>query len=490
MNAAISANIPTAAVPKKVFATTSTKKPAAADNKKSESDAHHQAMPTVALHKAERQEGKQQHQLQTDAPRKPPTAAELAHRKRIEELDAAIDGVRKQIDTLRGDFSQGTARPGASKQEQSERALLVEQLRTLRTQQKQTIDQKRSLIDQSQATRDAIKERSAKAAQQREKLAFRSPDEIDRKVAELEKMLEGGGLKLVQEKSTATEISRLRKVRRELVALSEAPLHEMAASRAKLDLLQAQITAANAKLDTLRSEMETLNARLAVIDGQQRDSVLKESEKRTKIDSLRKDIEALFEKRRRAIDERNVERDAQRAVFMRNQAARAEQQRRFAIEEEIDGLEKQLSRLLSGRSSDSSADRLYSECENLLAFYGQKTGTSADFKKIPMPILAALADLGFVPPKDSASNESLLQSLRSRQASLQVGRDASRSKQQERAADLERKIAELEKSLEDPNARVTAAALRREEKQQAKQQEKEGEKVPEEDEKTKQEDDA
>jgi uncharacterized coiled-coil DUF342 family protein len=127
------------------------------------------------------------------------------------------------------------------------------------------------------------------------KFPFKNAQEIDTQVKTLERQVESGSLKLVEERKALNEINSLKKMRKTVDAFStqqdaiEADRKAMDEIRAKLDSPEAK--AANDKFNALKEQLDALNAKFD--DAQKGRNKLYEER-----DGLKKQMDEQYSKRR------------------------------------------------------------------------------------------------------------------------------------------------------------------------------------------------
>lgn len=499
-----------------------------ADNKKSESSPHKQAIPNTAAHKAEasasnaNDDSVDHSTTAENGNRRPyrPSPMSIAYEKKMAEIDARINDIKRRMDALRGDFASSSGDPNASAAVKAEREQLLAKLREAREEQRKNIEQRKVISKELADVRELLRKKGTDISAQKDKLPFKNPAEIDRLIAEYEHQLETNAFKLSEERQILQEISKLRKAKRELKSIDGSG-SDIGHLKLRLDALRGKLQERDDSLDALRAHQESFSEALRKLDGVRSDQQAKSATRQKQIEALKRELDDEYGKRRTAYAEHKDARRAQQATALKAQARREEMRRRQEIEDKIDELERKLGRL----TSDSDVDRRWNECTNLTAFFSAylpkpeavsapeasasktsrqpeahnedlvalkpkserdeeftfmgikakklvkpkkesanapPTSGQPDLSRLPMPILVALADMSFVPPTSLADVDKLLKALDARKGSLESGRAASQAALADKQQAISNEISALKAKLEEP-VKISAAAMRRKE---------------------------
>ena len=129
---------------------------------------------------------------------------------------------------------------------QKRRQELIAEANEIRQQQASGKNGRAAKLDQIKRLDEQIRSRSAEQKAARGKVAFKSVDEVDREIERLDRQVNGGMMKLVDEKKALAEISNLRKQRRNF---------------AQFDDSQKQIDELKAKIKEIKDSMEDPEAK-------------------------------------------------------------------------------------------------------------------------------------------------------------------------------------------------------------------------------------
>ena len=349
-------------------------------------------------------------------------------------------------------------------------------------------------------------------------MSFKTTGEIDARIHEIESTLEGGRFTLSEERQMLQEVTKLRKMRKALETMDGTTGNDVTSLRFRLDQIKLRQGDIEARITGKRDEVNKVNAEIDALNGVHIAEKNKRADTKTEIESLKKEIEALYAKKKEAWDEFVQVKAAKEAAYHRIIARREEQGRVSAIESEIDELERKLGHL----TSESVIDKKWNECNNLINFFApyiskdtittvgdseskpkaaavtrnttvdlskvqilkkedecyfvpskakkqQKVAATeepvSELNKLPFHILAALADMTLPIPKSVEKDlPSLLETLQARRADLQSHRDASIADMENKRNAIIRDIETLRAKIDDKEEQITAAVVKKAEK--------------------------
>lgn len=266
---------------------------------------------------------------------------------------------------------------------QKRRAELIAQVNEIRNKQGAGKNARTTKLDQLKRLDEQMRSRIAEQKSARGKVAFKSAEDVDREIENLEKQVNGGMMKLVDEKKALTEISNLRKQRKNFAGFDnsqkgiddlKAKIKEIKDSmddpeakamsekynklQAELDEIKAEQDEAFKNLNTLRDERSKLHA--------------EQQEKYTAMKQLRDD----HWNAKRAFQE--FEREARNRARERQKADRD----RFDKEKKMERAQKMLQ-----EASDPAYLEEIRRGNNLLAYFDP---SSASTEKAPLLVSKGL----------------------------------------------------------------------------------------------------
>lgn len=143
------------------------------------------------------------------------------------------------------------------------------ELSSIRQKQQGFKSSRSSTQEKINALESTLKARIAEQNNSRGKMSFKNVDEIDREIARLEKQVDSGTLRLVDERKALSDISQLRKQRKGFAGLDEAQkgINELKAQIAELrktldnpeaKALSDKYTAIQKELDAIKAEQDNV----------------------------------------------------------------------------------------------------------------------------------------------------------------------------------------------------------------------------------------
>ncbi|CAK7197902.1 multicopy suppressor of BFA (Brefeldin A) [Sporothrix eucalyptigena] len=179
---------------------------------------------------------------------------------------------------------------------QQRRQELIAQLNEIRQKQAGSKNSRTSKLDQIKRLDEQLRSRIAEQKVARGKVPFKSVEDLDNQINRLEGQVNGGMMKLVDEKKALAEITNLKKVRKNFSAfdVQEKQISELRASIKQIKdsmddpeakALSEKYNGLQAELDTIKAEQDGVYKNLSSL----RDERSKlHSEQREKFDAIRK----------------------------------------------------------------------------------------------------------------------------------------------------------------------------------------------------------
>lgn len=232
----------------------------------------------------------------------------------------------------------------------------------LKAEKERIRSQKEPIFNKLQATQNLLKSKIEELRSSKEKALFKRPEDIDRKIEQMEADIESGALKLIDEKKLVAEISKLRKLRRSLDSFSD---HE--SSIADLKKASDQYRAILAEKD---KELRGLDEQLKVVHAELVKLTSTRTENQGKIKALIKERDALREKTNGLYGAKNAAyEEFQKAykahgVFLAAERVKWEE---AAVRREIETAVRDLERDLRHLEMPACVDQI-EQCLNIQAF--------------------------------------------------------------------------------------------------------------------------
>lgn len=224
---------------------------------------------------------------------------------------------------------------------------------------------KAKVFEQVRALEDSIKRKIADSQAAKKKLTYKSASEIDSRISELERQVDSGSLKLVEEKKYLQEISQLKRAKK---TFNEA------------NSSQSAIDAEKAQADELRKQIDDPESKAL---SKQYDEV------RVELDSLKGEQDVVYKSRQKLYDERNALSAKSKEIYLNikslkdtyfqgKKAAiayeREQKQKRYdAQKAERDAYEKQKRLEQANRKMEEAQEPAYEgeimTCNNLIRYF-------------------------------------------------------------------------------------------------------------------------
>ena len=189
--------------------------------------------------------------------------------------------IKAKIDTARPSNQDS---PSAKKQQE-----LQAELTSIRQKQQGFKSSRSSTQEKINALDSTLKARIAEQNNSRGRMSFKNVEEIDKEIARLEKQVDSGSMRLVDEKKALSDISTMRKQRKNFAGLDEAQnvindlKAQIAGLRKTLDTpeakalsdryteIQKELDAIKAEKDGVFKNLNSLKAERTKLQGQQRE---------------------------------------------------------------------------------------------------------------------------------------------------------------------------------------------------------------------------
>ncbi len=261
----------------------------------------------------------------------PPPAEKKSHSKRPQQpnkeaLDATLETLNIELKAKDKEINEIAAQMNALKNgtasgPDDKRTELQNELKTLINEQSKIKTQRNAINDEIKVVDNSLKKKIKELQAARGKSNFKSADDVAKQIERLEKDIDSGNLKLVDERRHIKEISNLNRIKRDFSGL---------------DSIQKSIDQEKEKLTTLREKLngvqnKELNARFDVVKGQLdeiRESRSKVNDKKSvlykKREGLHKEKDAIYSKIRAARDEFHTQRKAYQEFAREERARRLE----------------------------------------------------------------------------------------------------------------------------------------------------------------------
>ncbi|KAJ5247340.1 hypothetical protein N7468_002323 [Penicillium chermesinum] len=193
-------------------------------------------------------------------PTKPDEVAYKANLAKAEKEHAEAQEKLNQIKAKLDSAKPNNQDSPTAKRQQELRA----ELSSIRQKQQGFKSSRSSTQEKINALESTLKARIAEQNNSRGKMSFKNVDEIDREIARLEKQVDSGTLRLVDERKALSDISNLRKQRKGFASLDEAQkgINELKGQIAELrkTLDNPEAKALSDKYNEIQKELDAIKA--------------------------------------------------------------------------------------------------------------------------------------------------------------------------------------------------------------------------------------
>ncbi|KAL2120558.1 hypothetical protein VTJ04DRAFT_4585 [Mycothermus thermophilus] len=217
---------------------------------------------------------------------KPVKPDEAAFKKELERLEKEHKQALEQFQAVKAKLDNAIPSKNGDSPAQKRRQELIAELNEIRAKQGAGKADRNSKAAQLKQLDEQLRRRIADQKAARAKVPFKSVEEIDAKIKSLEKEVESGKLKLVDEKKALAEITSLRKLRRTFSGLD--------GEQAAIDELKAKIKEVKESMDN--PEAKALSARYDALQAELNALKEEQDSARKNLTQLRKERDELYKK--------------------------------------------------------------------------------------------------------------------------------------------------------------------------------------------------
>ncbi|BGP56760.1 hypothetical protein JCM8202_004466 [Rhodotorula sphaerocarpa] len=354
------------------------------------------AAPSAPLTKAQRKAAAQQSQSQAHANAN--GAAPLAHKSQDPnavtvaaasnhkdegsaggrpdkaKYDAEQDALRSQIDALQAKLNDLKNKISASSNrggpDHERKVAIRKELDALRGEQARMKGGRGKTLDQLKNMQDAMNKKVKDLNAAKAKVPYKTTQEVDHQIKSLDRQVESGSMKLVDEKKALAEISSLRKQRKTVESFS-AQQAAIDADKAKIDEIRQELDdpeqkAASKKFDDLKKELDEVNKRMEDVS-KSRDGLYDER------NALSKQLDELWQQKKASAA---AFREANNAYYQKLNDERAKRdERRKAERKEYEVSKRaEVNQRLLEEAQAPAFEREIEDCQTLIRFFRQRIG--------------------------------------------------------------------------------------------------------------------
>ncbi|KAG0709640.1 hypothetical protein DFH29DRAFT_993046 [Suillus ampliporus] len=307
--------------------------------------------------------------------------------------DAEQERIRSEIDALQTKLAAVREKISSATQSgtgNDRRTTLKAELDSIRGQQSSTKLSRGKTLEQLKTIQDGIQKKIKDIQAARGKTPFRTAAEVDAHISNLDKQVESGTMKVVDEKRALQEISQARRTRK-IVEKFQAEQESIEADRQEAEQLKKLLDDPESK--GISERYDTIKAEL--------DELKKESDEayagRTKLfeerDGLQAQISALFNEKRESSQRFRDANDRHWAKMQEDRARRAERARTQRLAEEAQRKLEIADRL----REDALLPAFQTQIEDCQTLIDALSGKSAGNGVLSSSSVAAKSDVSGVP---------------------------------------------------------------------------------------------
>ncbi|KAM0790077.1 hypothetical protein ACM66B_005405 [Microbotryomycetes sp. NB124-2] len=339
--------------------------------------------PDIAPTKKQLQARKAQQALST-TPRGQDPAALVIEKKEDDRqsskpdksaYDAEQDALRKQIDALQlkqTEVKNKISSVSGRGPNQERKQALRQELDQLRAEQARLKGGRGKTLDQVKTMQDNVGKKIKDLQAAKGKAPFKSVAEVDHQIKNLERQVESGTMKLVDEKKALAEISNLKKQRKTVESFGEQQA-AIDAEKKKIDEIRASLDdpeakAISDKFNATRAELDKINkAQDEASKG--RDALYDER------NAISKELDALFAKKKESVAAFRAANDKYYQKMNEDRAKRLERQRaeRAAVEE---SKRNEVNQRLLEEARAPAFEREIEDCRTLISALQKRIGVA------------------------------------------------------------------------------------------------------------------
>ncbi|OCF37100.1 nuclear segregation protein Bfr1 [Kwoniella heveanensis CBS 569] len=289
-----------------------------------------------------------------------------AYNAEQDELNKQIADVKSKIEAIRARISLTQAPQSGDR-----RSELKAEMDALRGTQAKNKGDRGKLFDEMKRLQENVQKKIKDVQGSKGKLAYRSVGEIDERIATLDKQIESGSMKLVDEKKALQEITTLRRSRKVLESTGSVD-DAIAADRARIEELKKQLDDPEAKkvserFDELKKEMDSLR-----LEGD------KAYEERGKLfderNALSKQMDELYDQKRKSAQKHREDNDKYYAKVQADRQARQDRYKAEKAKEDAVRRDEEIARLREEAKTPAFSSEI-DDCNVLVNWFKGKYGS-------------------------------------------------------------------------------------------------------------------
>ncbi|SGZ29961.1 BQ5605_C052g12579 [Microbotryum silenes-dioicae] len=289
-----------------------------------------------------------------------------AYDKEQETLRAQIEALQLKSTDVRNRIAAASGK-GPN---QDRKVALRAQLDTLRAESQKLKGGRGSTFEQLKAMQDGVSNKIKELQAAKSKAPFKSVTEVDAQIKSLERQVESGTMKLVDEKKALQEISNLKKARKNVESFSTQQV-AIDEERKKIEEIRATMdspeTKANQdKINEVRAELDEINKQHDEVS-KGRDALFEER------NAISKQLDEVYDKKKASA---LAYREANDKYYQKMHDDRQKRQERFQAERKAneDAKRNEINLRLLEEAQAPAFEREIEDCRNLIDSFNKRIG--------------------------------------------------------------------------------------------------------------------
>ncbi|KAJ6613438.1 hypothetical protein B0H10DRAFT_1881270 [Mycena sp. CBHHK59/15] len=303
-----------------------------------------------------------------------------------DKIKAEIDALQVKLSAVRDKISLATkSGPGNDR-----RTTLRTELDGIRDQQSNNKTSRAKILDQLKVLQDGIQKKIKDLQAAKSKTTFKTVAEVDAHIKHLERQVESGDMKLVDEKRALQEIS-VQKRNRRTVESFQADQEAIEKSRSAADELRKQLD--DPELKAASERYDAIKAELVELKKEGDDAYAGRSKLFEERDTIQAELNTLFNQKRESAQKFRDTNDQYWAKVNEDRAKRAERLRAQRAAEELQKKQERAERIREEAEMPAFQAQI-EDCQTLIDYFSGKNSGTVTFKSAS---LSAKADVAGVP---------------------------------------------------------------------------------------------
>ncbi|KAH9899841.1 hypothetical protein C8Q73DRAFT_637970 [Cubamyces lactineus] len=302
------------------------------------------------------------------------------------KIKTEIDAVQLKLTAVKEKIAlTSKSGPGSER-----RNALKAELDSIRGQQSTNKLSRGKVIEQLKTLQDGIQKKIKDLNAAKAKIPYKTVAEVDERIRQLERQVESGNLKLVEEKRALQEISQWKRSRR-IVEGFQTEQESIEADRAKADELRKQLDDPEAQ--AISKRFDEIKAELDELKKESDEAYASRSKLLDERTSLQNQLDELYNRKRESAQRFKEANDRFYAKLNEDRARRAERARAQRAAEE-EAKKKEIADRLREEAEIPAFQAQIEDCQTLIDYFSGKSSSATLSSQKP---LTEKSDLAGVP---------------------------------------------------------------------------------------------